>query len=176
VVTDVLTQLADEGRALVRAAGVAAPAVTYAVDMRHVGQGHEIQVALADAARPDAQFREQLRAAFAAAYETLYGRGLLAGADVEVITWRARCAGPREPFSPTFAAEHAAHGGRHVASRLVRRGGRLRGHAGAEPLHAAPRRRDPRPVIVEQRESTVVVGPSAVAQIDAHRNLVMTLA
>jgi N-methylhydantoinase A len=31
------------------------------------------------------------------------------------------------------------------------------------------------PAIVEQRESTVVVGPSARATIDARRNLVMRL-
>jgi N-methylhydantoinase A len=176
VVTSVLAQLADEGRALVRAAGVAEPAVTYAVDMRHVGQGHEIQVTLPDPALPDAAFRERLRAAFASAYEVLYGRGLLAGADVEVITWRARCAGPREPFSPAFAAEPAAPAATTSRRAWFDETGGFVDTPVLSHYALAPGAEIPGPVIVEQRESTVVVGPGAVAQIDAHRNLVMTLA
>src|SRR6185295_7337067 len=176
VVRDVLARLAGEGRAMVRAAGVAEPAVTYAVDMRHVGQGHEIQVTLPDPALPDAAFRERLRAAFASAYEVLYGRGLLAGADVEVITWRARCAGPREPFSPAFAAEPAAPAATTSRRAWFDETGGFVDTPVLSHYALAPGAEIPGPVIVEQRESTVVVGPGAVAQIDAHRNLVMTLA
>ena len=32
------------------------------------------------------------------------------------------------------------------------------------------------PAIIEQRESTVVVGPSATASVDAQQNLIMLLA
>jgi N-methylhydantoinase A len=172
-------RLAAEGRASVVAAGVAAGDVTltFSVDMRHVGQGHEIPVALPDPALPAAAFREALSAAFAAAYTTLYGRGLLAGADVEVITWRARVAGPREPFEARLASEPGARPGA-VTSRPAwfdEAGGAVDtpvlSHyalpAGAEIAG---------PAIVEQRESTVVVGPSATATIDARRNLVMRLA
>jgi len=173
----VLERLAEEGRAMVNAAGVAEPAVSFAVDMRHVGQGHEIQVSLPDATLPDADFRARLRAGFESAYETLYGRGLLAGADVEVITWRVRCAGPREPFRPAFAAEPPAPG----AGRTTRRAwfDETGGFVDTPVLShyaLAPGAEIRGPAIVEQRESTVVVGPSATARIDAHRNLVMTLA
>jgi N-methylhydantoinase A len=173
---EVLARLAAEGHALVMAAGVAEPTLTYAVDMRHVGQGHEVQVALPDPALPDAAFRERLRAAFAAAYEALYGRGLLAGADVEVITWRGRAAGPREPFDATLVQDD----GPPKAARPRRRawfdeaGGFVEvpvlSHYG---LAKGAEVRGP--AIVEQRESTVVVGPSATATLDAHRNLVMRL-
>jgi len=177
VVREVLGQLGDEGRATVRAAGVAEPALTYTADMRHVGQGHEIPVTLADVTLPDAELRDRLRAAFAASYETLYGRGLLAGADVEVITWRVRCAGPREPFSPTFAAEPSGL----PTARGARRAwfDEAAGFVDAPVLShyaLAPGTELRGPAIVEQRESTVVVGPSAVARIDDQRNLVMTLA
>jgi len=176
VVRDVLTRLADEGTALVRAAGVVNPTVTYTVDMRHVGQGHEIAVTLPDAGRADLELREQLRGAFGAAYEALYGRGLLTGADVEVITWRARCAGPREPFSPSFAAVPPGPATSPASRRawFDETGGFV-----DTPVFShyalAPGAEIPGPAIVEQRESTVIVGPSAVARIDPHRNLVMTL-
>jgi N-methylhydantoinase A len=174
----VLDRLRDEGRALVSAAGVEAAAVTlgFSVDMRHVGQGHEIQVALPDPALDAAPFVARLRAAFEAAYESLYGRGLLAGADVEVITWRARASGPREPFTGTLADDGgaAAPAARSRRAWFEEAGGFvdvpvLSHRALAPGVELAG------PAIVEQRESTVVVGPSARATIDARRNLVMRL-
>src|SRR2546428_11056595 len=107
--------------------------------MRHVGQGHEIQVALPDPALPDGAFRERLRAAFAAGYEALYGRGLLAGTDLEVITWRVRAAGPRSPFEPTFAAEPAgAPGARPSRRAWFDEAGRLLGTPGRWPPPPGP--------------------------------------
>ena len=176
VMRSVLARLTDEARALVRAAGVAEPALTCAVDMRHVGQGHEIQVALPDPALPDDAFREQLRAAFAAGYEALYGRGLLAGTDVEVITWRVRAAGPRAPFEPTFAAEPSASPSAPLSRRAwFDEAGGFVDTPVLSHYALAPGTEVRGPAIVEQRESTIVVGPSATASIDAHRNLVMRL-
>jgi N-methylhydantoinase A len=175
---EILERLAAEGRARVAAAGVPAGDVTltFAVDMRHVGQGHEIQVALPEPAAPGA-FAERLRSAFGAAYEALYGRGLLAGADVEAITWRARASGPRQPFSAALAADVAAP----AAGRAARRAwfddaGGFVDTPVLSHYALAPGAEIRGPAIVEQRESTVIVGPAATATIDAHRNLVMRLA
>ena len=177
VVREVLAQLADEGRAMVRAAGVAEPVVSYAVDMRHVGQGHEVAVTLTEATLAGAELRDRLRAAFAEAYATLYGRGLLEGADVEVITWRARCAGPRQPFSPSFAAEPSTLPATRGARRVwFDEAGGFVDTPVLSHYALAPGTELRGPAIVEQRESTVVVGPSAVARIEEHQNLVMTLA
>jgi N-methylhydantoinase A len=172
-------RLAAEGRAQVAAAGVAPEAVSVAftVDMRHVGQGHEIQVALPDPTQPEAAFCEALGAAFAAAYAALYGRGLLAGADVEVITWRARAAGPREPFEPRLAGEAVAPSAARPARRAwFDEAGGFVDTPVLSHYALAPGASIAGPAIVEQRESTVVVGPSATATIDAQRNLVMRLA
>jgi len=173
-----LGRLGTEGRAAVTAAGVSPDDVTvsFGVDMRHVGQGHEIQVMLPDPTLPEAAFGERLRAAFATAYETLYGRGLLAGADVEVITWRMRAAGPREAFSAALASEPAPQTRVRVSRRawFDETGGFVDTPVSSH-YALAPGAEVAGPAIVEQRESTVIVGPSATATIDAHRNLVMRL-
>jgi N-methylhydantoinase A len=176
---DVLARLSHEGHTLVTAAGVAAPSVTlsFSVDMRHVGQGHEIPVALPDPLLDAATFADRLRAAFATAYEALYGRGLLAGADIEVITWRARAAGPREPFTATLVQDGppAPRARRSRRAWFEEAGGFV--ETPVLSHYALPPGAEVRgPAIVEQRESTVVVGPSASATIDARRNLVMRLA
>jgi N-methylhydantoinase A len=176
VMHEVLARLTEEARTLVRAAGVSEPALSYTVDMRHVGQGHEIQVTLPDASLPEAVFGERLREAFSAGYEALYGRGLLAGTDVEVITWRVRAAGPRAPFEPTLAGEPvspAAAGGSRRA--WFDEAGGFVDTPVLSHYALAPGTQVTGPAIVEQRESTVIVGPSATATIDAHRNLVMRL-
>jgi N-methylhydantoinase A len=176
---DVLARLSHEGHTLVTAAGVAALSVTlsFSVDMRHVGQGHEIPVALPDPLLDAATFANRLRAAFATAYEALYGRGLLAGADIEVITWRARAAGPREPFTATLVQDGplAPRARRSRRAWFEEAGGFV--DTPVLSHYALPPGAEVRgPAIVEQRESTVVVGPSASATIDARRNLVMRLA
>jgi N-methylhydantoinase A len=174
-----LGRLGDEAREVVRAAGLLDDAVTltYLVDMRHVGQGHEVQVALPDPTLDERVFQSRLQHAFAAAYETLYGRGLLAGTDLEAITWRVRASGPREPFTASVATEG-------TGARRARRSSRrvhfdeLGGFVDT-PVHdhyaLVPGTEIVGPAIVEQRESTVVIGPAAKSLVDAKGNVVMTI-
>ncbi|HET7342092.1 MAG TPA: hydantoinase/oxoprolinase family protein [Methylomirabilota bacterium] len=175
----IVERLTAEGCALVIAAGVAAGdvSVSFAADMRHVGQGHEIAVTLPDPSLPAEAFRARLTAAFSAAYETLYGRGLLEGADLEVITWRARAAGPGEPFEARLAAQASVPGAARVSRRAwFEEAGGFVGTPVLSHYALAPGATVAGPAIVEQRESTVVVGPSATATVDAHHNLVLRLA
>ena len=75
-VQEVLDSLAAQGREVVLASGVKGEdiTVTYTVDMRHVGQGHEISVALPEGNPADPAFLKELLERFHRNYVALYGR------------------------------------------------------------------------------------------------------
>jgi N-methylhydantoinase A/oxoprolinase/acetone carboxylase beta subunit len=151
-------------------AGVAAAdmAVSLFVDVRYRGQGEGITVPLgAELGRRPA---EQVRDAFEAAYAGLYGRRP-PGVEPEVLTWRVRVAGPR----PVLAAGAAAAGGGPARK-------------GRRPIWAEERRAPVEavvwdryrlapgdvvhgPAVVEERESSAVIGPGGRAVVDEHGNL-----
>jgi N-methylhydantoinase A len=170
-----LGDLAAQGAEVVRAAGVAPETIanTYTVDMRHVGQGHEITVALPDRKLPPKQFHEELLANFYKLYRELFGR-TVAGSSVEVITWRLRSSGQKDQVTRphTRHAAEARKGSRSVY--FSERGGFVE-----TPVYDHYRlpvgEAIQGPAIVEQRESTAVVGPSGTAHVDINGNLVINI-
>ena len=179
LVQGVLDTLAAQGREVVQGSGVALADIrlSYTVDMRHVGQGHEISVALPEGDPTDPAFLAQLLQRFHDAYVKLYGRNV-AGTEAEVITWRIRASGPKGAVSV------ASMRGEAKAVRNPRKGSRPVYFAEAggyvdTPVYdhyaLAPGVAVQGPAIIEQRESTVVVGPKASAALDAQFNLIMLL-
>ena len=170
-----LDDLAAQGAEVVSAAGVAPDTITntYTVDMRHVGQGHEITVALPHRSLFPKQFLEQLLANFYKLYRELFGR-TVAGSAVEVITWRLRSSGEKDQVARPHSrqAAEAKKGTRSVY--LNELGGYTEtpvyDHYKLPVGHEVQG-----PAIVEQRESTAVVGPSGKAHVDAHGNLVINI-
>ncbi|MFT3821666.1 MAG: hydantoinase/oxoprolinase family protein [Rubrivivax sp.] len=179
VVQGLLAALAAQGREVVAASGVAPEAigVTCTVDMRHVGQGHEISVSLPAGDPGHRAFLDELLQRFHDAYIKLYGRNV-SGTDAEVITWRVRASGPKDEVSAGSLRGEAK------AVRNPRKGSRPvffaeQGRFVDTPVYdhyaLAPGVVVQGPAIVEQRESTVVVGPNASASLDAQFNLIMLL-
>ena len=178
-VRGVLDALAAQGREVVLASGVDEKdiSVAYTVDMRHVGQGHEISVQLPDGDLAQPSFCEELVRRFHATYVKLYGRQV-SGMGIEVITWRVRASGPKGEVTPSRmlasskAGERALKGRRPVFFQEA--GGYLE-----TPVYdhyaLQPGQEHPGPAIVEQRESTVVVGPRGRFALDAQFNLIMYL-
>ena len=175
----ILETLAAQGREVVLASGVRKEDIrcTYTVDMRHVGQGHEISVALPEGNPAEASFLDALLVRFHDAYIKLYGRNV-SGTDAEVITWRIRASGPRGQVSVSSMR------GESKAVRNPRKGSRPVYFAEAggtvdtsvyDHYALAPGVAVQGPAIIEQRESTVVVGPNASASLDAQFNLIMLL-
>jgi N-methylhydantoinase A len=145
--------------------------------MRHVGQGHEISVALPDGDPASPAFLDALLTRFHAAYIKLYGRNV-SGTHAEVITWRIRASGPKGHVTAKGLL------GQVQPARVARKGSRPVYFAEAggvvdTPVYdhyaLAPFEPIQGPAIIEQRESTVVVGPHASASLDAQYNLIMTL-
>ena len=171
--------LADQGREVVLASKVPVDHISYSytVDMRHVGQGYEISVPLPELDPADPKFIEELLARFHANYVALYGRAV-SGTDAEVITWRVRASGPKAPVSL------ASLRGESSTARDARKGTRPvffseLGKYVDTPVYdhyaLVPGVPVEGPAIIEQRESTVVMGPNASASLDAQHNLIMLL-
>jgi N-methylhydantoinase A len=175
----VKASLADQGREVVLASKVPASDIrfTYTVDMRHVGQGYEISVALPELDPTNPGFIAELMSRFQANYIALYGRAV-SGTDAEIITWRIRASGPKSVVSL------AGLGGEAGGVRDPRKGSRLvffseLGKFVDTPVYdhyaLLPGISVEGPAIIEQRESTVVMGPNASASLDAQHNLIMLL-
>jgi len=178
-VREVLANLANQGREVVLASGVAVDHVrfSYTADMRHVGQGHEISVALPDGDPGSREFLDELLVRFHNAYIKLYGRNV-SGTDAEVITWRIRASGPKGDVTPGKMRASSKSSGKVLKGNrpvyFAEAGGYVDtpvyDHYAMQPgveVHG--------PAIVEQRESTVVVGPKARFALDDQFNLIMHL-
>ncbi|MET4689404.1 hydantoinase/oxoprolinase family protein [Sinorhizobium fredii] len=169
-----LADLAAQGAEVVAAAGVAKDTITnrYTVDMRYVGQGHEITVALPDRSLPKEDFLKQLLENFSKLYRELFGRTV--AASVEVITWRLRASGEKDQVTRPHEAEvaDARKGSRQVYFQEI-------GSFTETPVYDHYKlpvlQRIKGPAIVEQRESTAVVGPSGIFHADASGNLVINI-
>ena len=178
LVDDAIAALEARGRAVLSLADVRAEevAVELSADMRYVGQGFELTVPL-DRAIQTRRDAAAWRRAFDAQYERRFGRslGMLA---VEVVSWRVRVGAPAAVSQLRFPEPNSSHGDALVERRLayfeetaafveVPVYARERLSAEGAPIAG--------PALIEEAESTAVVGPSASVVADDHGNLVMTI-
>jgi N-methylhydantoinase A len=173
-----LDAMETEGRALLEASGVAPDAIGHRreADMRYVGQGHEIRVPL-PAGPLGANHAAVLRTAFEAVYRELYER-LGPPLPLEILNWRVVSSGPRPTVSLSI---HASTGGDVAQARKGERLAYFPEAGGFVPTpiydryRLAPGMAFAGPAIVEERESTAIVGPGARCRIDAQHNFVVSL-
>jgi N-methylhydantoinase A len=169
-----LDDLAAQGAEVVTAAGVGKETITprYTVDMRHVGQGHEITVALPDRGLPREEFLKQLLDNFYKLYRELFGRTV--AASVEAITWRLRVGGQKDQVTPPHETQvaDAKKGSRQVYFDEL---GSFTETSVYDHYKLPIGQEISGPAIVEQRESTAVVGPKGVFHADAAGNLVINI-
>ncbi len=173
----IFARLEKEGRDTVLQAGVDAAGITLSAsaDLRYVGQGHEIAVALPSFALGVAAFRDEVLTRFADNYAALFGR-TVADSPVEAITWRLRVSGPKG--EPADISTDRRAGSRADALKTHRAVYFDEEQSFVEtPVYdyyaLAQDVEVTGPAIIEQAESTIVVGPRGTAHVDAHHNLVM---
>ncbi len=175
----IFAELEAEGRATLLEAGVAATEIrfTHKLDLRHVGQGHEIVVTLPYARLGGVDIDGELRPLFYQHYAEIYGYAHK-HLGLEVATCRLTASGPRPKVAVQkdqrrqAVTESARKGQRQVY--FAELGGfvatpiydRYQLQAGASFIG---------PAIVEERDSTAVVGPHSTAKIDDFANLIVTL-
>jgi len=172
-----LDEMAEEGRGVLERSGLSAEQISYkrSTDMRYVGQGHEVAVMLPDGVL-SAEHLSRISKLFNDAYRALYGRE---GPDVplEVINWRVVASGPRPELNlklPTnrrregnarrgFRRAYFPEPGEYIETAVY---DRYALDVGMEFIG---------PGIVEERESTLIVGARGKARIDERLNIVVEL-
>ncbi|HEX6349179.1 MAG TPA: hydantoinase/oxoprolinase family protein [Candidatus Dormibacteraeota bacterium] len=138
------------------------------VDMRYLGQGHEIRVPV-----PAGEgWGGGLRAAFEAEYRRHYGRLGPAGVPLEITAWRVRSSGPRPDLRLDVRGE-AGEARKGARQAWMPEAGGLTEVPVYDRYRLAPGARFEGPAIIEERESTLVVGPGARCQVDGGWNLVV---
>jgi N-methylhydantoinase A len=168
----------EEGTELLASAGLRGRDVTHrrAAEMRYVGQGHEVRVPLPPGPLTPASV-PALREAFETEYLRLYGR-LGPPVSVEAITWRVVSSGPRPDLRLSTTPE--ATGDVESARKGTRRAyvpeqGGMIDVAVYDRYRLGPGATFTGPAIVEERESTTVIGPGAMVSVDAEGNLTVEI-
>jgi N-methylhydantoinase A len=168
-----LEEMEAEGRDLLRASGVTDIRVRRLCEMRYTGQGHEVTVEAPDG-RLDPDAADRLTELYRKEYLRLYNRE---GPDVplEAMTWRLEVAAPR----PEIQLAGEVNGSSPLSeAQKGARGIYLPEVDGFKEVPVYDRYRlDPDatlegPAVIEERESTVILGPEGRAEIDAARNLI----
>jgi len=174
-------RLVAEASGFLTRAGVAETdvRVTLRLDMRYQGQGHDIEVTLPQSGDLAALFADLPRL-FGAAYAETYLVSFLEE-PIEIINWKVEAAGPAPDFTSGYSLGDPPSGNAKAALKGKRR--IFLGEVGdyAEvPVYdrykLAPGTRIAGPCVVEERESTCIIGKGDRAQVDRHYNLVAELA
>ncbi len=164
-------EMEAEGRAILAAAGVTGSAVSIrrTAEMRYVGQGHEVEVPVPPG-RLGRESPETLTQNFEAAYRTLYGR-TASGVAIEALNWRLVVSGPPHEMRIDSGGVQATRGGRPDALKRRRPAyfAEARGFIETpvyDRYRLAPGATVEGPAIVEERESTAVIGPGSRVRVD----------
>jgi N-methylhydantoinase A len=173
-----LDEMAQEGRRVLENSGLSTKQITYhrTADMRYVGQGHEVSVPLPGGVLGPPHCA-QITAAFEETYRALYGRK---GPDVplEIINWRVVASGPRPETN--FKLPRSASNGANA--RKGRRAAYFPEYARhvETPVYdryaVEPGFKLNGPAIVEERESTLIIGARGRATVDENLNVIVEFA
>ena len=170
-----LDEMAAEGRKILENSGLSPVQITYqrTSDMRYVGQGHEVSVPLPSGVLSE-RHMSQIIAAFEATYRELYGRK---GPDVplEIINWRVVASGPRPEINWRLPGDASDRGN---PSKETRRAyfpecGGFVETAVYDRYALKSGMSLTGPAIVEERESTLIVGARGRARVDERLNVIV---
>lgn len=177
-VNQIFEQMEAEGRAILSRT-IPAEKIDFrrSADLRYRKQGYEVRTPI-PSSRLSADRKDKIKTSFEQVYRAIYGH-LVADAQIEVVSWRVVAQGPR-PNLKLPSIDRAAAGAVEAAVKKTRSvympevGGFL-----DVPVYdryaLPPEARLVGPAIVEERESTVVVGQGAEIRIDGAGNLIAKL-
>jgi N-methylhydantoinase A len=170
-----LDEMAEEGRRVLESSGLSVEEIVYqrSADMRYVGQGHEVAVSVPDGTLGADQLLA-IKNAFRETYQSLYGRE---GPDValEVINWRVVATGPRPSVNLNLSRQSDGGADARKGTRRAyfpEAGGYVE-TAVYDRYALKPGMSFAGPAIVEERESTLVIGPRGNARIDDRLNVIV---
>ncbi len=168
-----LEQMEQEACTMLRDASITEPSLQRFADMRFDGQGFEILVNM-PAGRLGPSSASAMRDAFHAEYKKIYD-AVPGDFPIEALTWRLRAAGPAcaigtlHPVVPPVAAARPPR-----AVYFPEVGATLQAVV-VDRYAMQPGDHVTGPAVIEERESTVIVGPRGSATIDADLHLIITI-
>ncbi|MFQ5791783.1 MAG: hydantoinase/oxoprolinase family protein, partial [Acidobacteriota bacterium] len=172
-----LDEMAREGRVILEDSGLAASEICYErrADMRYVGQGHEVSVPLPDG-KLNGRHTAEVTSTFEEVYKALYGRK---GPDVplEVVNWRVIASGPKPEMGfylpPAGSDCNSELKGKRMAYFPEFKGTVETPVYDRYSLKSGVSFNGP--AIVEERESTLIVGSRGRCRVDEHLNVIVEL-
>jgi len=180
VVNARFAEMEREGRETLRSAGANDDEITIVrtAELRYVGQGHQVPIEV-PFGELDADSAPELEARFEKAYLALYGR-VARGNPLEAINWRLVASTPTPEL--VLQTPDRLHADRQdIVAQKGERAIYLPEAKGfvTVPVYdrylLQPGRTFSGPAIVEERESTLVIGPEALVSVDAMANLVIVM-
>ncbi|MBT7184389.1 MAG: hydantoinase/oxoprolinase family protein, partial [Candidatus Marinimicrobia bacterium] len=175
-VNEFLNELESNGRNFLAKSGIpdADVSVTRQSDMRYLGQGFEIKVTIPNEVLSEDKIG-QIEQKFSEVYKTLYSR-TIDDVPIESVTWRVLTKGP----SPEIRLQQVFDAGEHST---------LKGHRHvrfADMDHAIECPVYSRygliigdkmkgPAIIEEKESTFVIGPNSEFSVDNQMNIIVDI-
>ena len=173
--TEIWAELESRAADALVESGVPSDAISFArkLDMRYLGQGFEVEVAL-----PGREAHPALPDLFSAAYAEVFGMDL-PGRPVEIVNWKIEARGPTTGRADGYRlAQFGVVGA--GAPQGIRKAWfpELDGFADC-PVYdrytLAPGSTISGPALIEERESTCVVGPQDIASVDSLLNLIIEI-
>lgn len=173
-VNEMLTRMREKGLEFLDHAGIARSnaIIQIVADMRYAGQGHEITVAI-PSGELNAASIPAIEAAFKTEYQLRYGREIH-NMPIETVTWRVLVSGPSPELIPKQAVI-GVHDAALKGYRAVYLGD------GYETVPVYDRYQIPAdmhiqgPCIIEEFESTTVVGKQSTVQLDGFKNIIIDM-
>jgi N-methylhydantoinase A len=146
--------------------------ISLAADVRYLGQGETVTVELGEKLGTDPA--RQLQDGFEEAYVRLYGRRP-PGVESEVMTWRVRVMGPLPKLDVKLRSGPVIQAGKGSRPVWFAEANRFVDARVYDRYRLAPGAKVTGPAVVEERESTMIIGPGGAGRVDEFGNLEVQL-
>jgi N-methylhydantoinase A len=173
-VNEMIADMQQKGFAFLQKAGIKNKdgKVSIVSDMRYTGQGHEITIAIPTGKLSEKSIAE-IGQNFKVEYRLRYGRDI-DNIPIESVTWRVLVSGPSPELIPTQAVI-----GKHTKAlkgkRKVYWGNGYEETPVYDRYSIEQNKKIKGPCIIEEFESTTVVGHNSTVRIDEYKNIVIDM-
>jgi N-methylhydantoinase A len=172
---DLIAKMTRSGYAFLKTSGIeqSDAKVSIISDMRFLGQGHEIAVDIPNV-KLSAETLPIIKANFKAVYQQRYGRWI-DGVAIESVSWRVAVSGPVAEHRSSQVVEQNIYTAQS-SSRQVYWGSKLEKTPVYDRYKLDPSITLQGPCIIEEKESTTVVGHNSTIRVDAEKNIIIDIA
>jgi N-methylhydantoinase A len=173
-VNEMIVAMQEKGEAFLLKAGIKKKAarISLVADMRYAGQGHEINVPI-PAGKLSERSLPVIEENFKKEYLLRYGRSI-DHIPIESVTWRVLVSGPSPELTPQQAVV-GQHTNALKGMRKVYWGSKFEDTPVYDRYAMEPNKQIKGPCIIEEFESTTVVGKNATVLIDAFKNIIIDM-